>query len=101
MLMAPNHEVEKLGEKMFGKIAGFRIGVTAAIRVAFLSSSHSQDVLILMDTHQIKPILLLSSRLEKLDLPIPEGPKESLISHIAHTIEGKLSLPLLKKHRFN
>lgn len=54
-----------------------------------------------MDTHQVKPVLLLSSRLEKLDLPIPESPKEPLISDIAHTIKSKFGLSLLKENWFD
>lgn len=54
-----------------------------------------------MDAHQVEPVLLLSSRLEKLDLSIPESSKQSFIPDITHPIQGKLSLSFLKENRFD
>lgn len=51
-----------------------------------------------MDTHQVKPVLLLSSRLEKLDFSIPESPKKPLISDVAHAIKSKFGMSLLKEN---
>ena len=57
------------------------------------------DVLILMNAHQVEPILLLRTRSKELDLPVPERSEKSLISYITHTIQCQLGLPLLQQHR--
>ena len=51
-----------------------------------------------MDTHQVEPVGLLLRRLEELYVPIPKCPKETFVPHVAHTIQGELSTPLLQKH---
>lgn len=54
-------------------------------------------LLILMNAHQIEPVLLLCTRLKKLDLSVSKGSKQAFISNIAHTIQGKLRLALLQQ----
>ena len=51
-----------------------------------------------MDTHKIKPILLLRPGLEELDFAISKCSKKSLIPHIAHTVQCKLCISLLQKY---
>lgn len=48
--------------------------------------SHPVYSLILMHTHEIEPILLLRTRLIEFHFTIPKGPKEALVSHIAHAV---------------
>lgn len=58
------------------------------------------DVLVLMDTHQIKPIFLLRARLKELNLTIPKCPKQTLVPDIAHAVQGKLGAAFLQEYRF-
>jgi hypothetical protein len=54
-----------------------------------------------MNTHEIEPITLLRTRLEELDLAIPEGPEKAFITNVAHTIQSKLGATFLKKYRLD
>ena len=45
-----------------------------------------RNILILVHTHEIEPIVFLGSRLVKLDFTISECSKQTLISNIAHAI---------------
>lgn len=58
-------------------------------------------ILILVYTHEIEPVLLLHARLKEFDFPISESPKQSLVSDVAHAIESKLCVSLLKQNRLN
>lgn len=64
-----------------------------SIRAIFLILG--MDILILVDTHEIKPITLLGAGLKELDLTISEGPEQALITDIAHAVESKLGATLL------
>lgn len=55
-----------------------------------------KNILVLMNAHQIEPILLLCSRLKKLDLSISKSSKQALISNIAHTVQGEFCFSLLQ-----
>lgn len=59
------------------------------------------NLLILVDAHQIKPILLLGTRLKKLDLPVPKGPEKPFISHITHTVKSEFGLSFLQQNRLH
>jgi hypothetical protein len=59
------------------------------------------DVLVLMNSHEIEPIIRLHIWPKELDLAIPKGPKEPLVSHIAHPIQRQLGVSLLQQHRFD
>ena len=52
--------------------------------------------LILMNGDEIEPIALLLVGPEELDLSISEGPKESLISHVAQAVQGELGSTFLQ-----
>lgn len=54
-----------------------------------------------MDAHQIKPVLLLGTRLKKLDLPVPKGPEKPFISDIAHTVKSEFGLSFLQQNRLH
>lgn len=47
----------------------------------------AQYELVLVHTHQIEPILLLSARLKEFDLAIPEGAEKALVSDVTHAIQ--------------
>ena len=46
------------------------------------------NILILVDAHEVEPVLLLCSRLIELDLAISKCPEQAFISNIAHAIQG-------------
>ena len=48
--------------------------------------AYALHILILVYTHEIKPILLLHARLKEFDFSISKSPKQSLISDVAHAI---------------
>lgn len=52
-------------------------------------------LLILMDAHQIEPVLLLGARLEEFYLPIPESPKKTFVSYVTHAIECQFGVSFL------
>ena len=54
-----------------------------------------QDLLVLMDTDEIEPILFLCTWLKELDLSIFEGVVEPLVPHIAYAIQSQLRVPFL------
>lgn len=56
-----------------------------------------KNILVLMNAHQIEPILLLCARLKKLDLSISKSSKQALISNIAHAVQGEFRLSLLQQ----
>ena len=58
-------------------------------------------LLVLMDAHKVEPVMLLSTSLEKLKLPISESSEQPFISDIAHSVESKFGLSLLKQNWFN
>ena len=54
-----------------------------------------------MYTHEIEPIIFLSSWLVELDLSVTEGPKKTLVPDVAHAIQGQLCISLLYEHRLD
>jgi len=55
-----------------------------------------RNLLVLMHTHQVEPVVLLLTRLEELDFAIPKSAEKSFVSHIAHSVQCKLSASLLQ-----
>lgn len=51
--------------------------------------------LILMNAHEVKPVLLLCAGPEEFYFSISEGSVQPLIPHIAHTVQSKLGISLL------
>lgn len=58
-------------------------------------------ILILMDAHQIEPILLLCAWLEEFDLAIAKCPEQTLIPYIAHAVQSELGLSFLQQDRLD
>lgn len=56
------------------------------------------NVLVLVDAHEVEPILLLRARPIELDLSITKGAKEPLIPNIAHPIQSKLGSTFLQQN---
>jgi len=52
-----------------------------------------------VDTHEVEPILLLCTRLVKLNLAVSEGSKQTFISNIAHAVQRKFRMTLLQQNR--
>ena len=59
------------------------------------------NVLILVHTYEIEPILLLRAGLIEFDLPIPKGPKQPFIANVAHPVKCQFGLALLNQHWFD
>lgn len=58
-------------------------------------------LLVLVHAHQIKPIVLLRSRLVEFDFAIAECAIQSFIADIAHAVKRKLCPALLQQHRLD
>ncbi len=58
-------------------------------------------LLVLVDTHEVEPILLLCTRLVKLNLAVSEGSEQTFVSNVAHAIQSKFGLPLLQQDRLH
>ena len=54
------------------------------------------NLLVLMDTHEVEPVVLLPAGLEEFDFVVTKCPEQSLISNIAHTIQSKFGLAFLQ-----
>ena len=64
-------------------------------------SPERQDLLILVNTHEIEPIMFLCAWLVELGISILEGPVEPFIPHIAHAIKGQLGVSFLQQYRLD
>jgi hypothetical protein len=69
MFVTPHNEVKEVGEEVLREV----------IRV-------TMGVVILMDSHQVKPILLLHTRFIELDVVISKGSEKSLVSHVTQPV---------------
>ena len=61
------------------------------------SRAMAEYPLILVDAHEIKPIVLLGSRLEKFDFSVTKRPEQTLVPNVAHAIEGQLCVSFLQE----
>ena len=52
--------------------------------------------MVLMDGHQIKPVIFLHGRLEELDFAISKSPEKAFISDVTHTVQRQLGPSFLQ-----
>ena len=64
-------------------------------------SLERQDLLILVNTDEIEPILFLCAWLVEPGFSILEGAVEPFIPHIAHAIQGQLCVSFLQQYRLD
>ena len=53
-------------------------------------------MMILVHAHEVEPLVLLHTRLEELDITVPPGVEQALITNVAETIESEFGAALLK-----
>ena len=84
MLVAPDHQIEEVGE------VGFRQPAVLGVLVV-----------VLMDAHDVEPVVFLRAGLEEFDFAVAEGVVEALIADVAHTVECELRVAFLEEHGFD
>ncbi len=87
VFMTPYDQVQKVWEELLWQKP--RLGVLNAM--AYFSISRfpqriRQDLLVLMDTDEIEPVLFLCTWLKEFDVPTFEGVVKPLVPHIAYAI---------------
>lgn len=76
MLVTPYDKVQELCQEFFRKVSLFGICVTKnSLRWCSRSWAWEGDILVLMNTHEVEPILLLHSWSEELDFLISKCPE--------------------------
>lgn len=96
VLVSPYDKVQEFGKEIFRKVASLGICMTIALLdLKSCCTKLESNALILVNTHQVEPILLLSSRLEELYFTITKCSKQSLIPHITHTVKSQFGLTFL------
>ena len=101
MLMSPYDKIQELREEVFWQISSLCIRMARVLLVQGSLNSDVGNTLILVDTHEVEPVLLLHPGLVKFDFPISEGPKQALVPNVAHAIQCELRISFLKQYRFN
>jgi hypothetical protein len=69
MFVTPHHEIQQIGEEVLWEVVSVTVGMV-----------------VLMDSHQIKPIFLLYTGFKEFDVVISKGSKEAFISNITQPI---------------
>lgn len=90
VLMTPDDQIHEVGQHLLRQIASVTVFVASrVIALAWLCGNKARvdiSLLVLVDTKQIEPIILLDTWTEELDSVGLKGAIQALVSDVAKTV---------------